>query len=103
MVTVGSAVRPLARNAHRPGGVRHLLDRVALPEGMKDRCLDSRDEGRGSQSSGPLMVSPSIQAEADHPRVTDPQERALAQTLAQPPDARREVEHCGDRLNSITM
>jgi len=49
------------------------------------------------------MVSPSIQAEADHPRVTDPQERALAQTLAQPPDARREVEHCGDRLNSITM
>jgi len=49
------------------------------------------------------MVSPSMQAEADHPRVTDPQERAPAQTLAQPPEARREVDHCGGRLNSITM
>ena len=49
------------------------------------------------------MVSPSMQAEADHPRVTGPRERARTQTLAQPPDARREVEHCGDRLNSITM
>ena len=49
------------------------------------------------------MVSPSMQAEADHPRVTEPQERARAQTLAQPPDARREVEHCEGRLNSITM